>query len=57
MGIEKILEETRVNETTSLFFTSGMAVMYKPTGVFKGLEIHVSEKEVKHNYFSEIIRA
>lgn len=53
--LENFMEETKVNETTSISVNNIVAVLYKPTGEFKRLEIHANDKEVKHIYHNLMI--
>ncbi|KAJ4947031.1 hypothetical protein JOQ06_009073 [Pogonophryne albipinna] len=43
--LERLLEETEVNESISLYFNNSMAFLYKPNVLFKGLAIHASDKK------------
>ncbi|XP_029281590.1 adhesion G-protein coupled receptor G1 isoform X2 [Cottoperca gobio] len=45
--LEQVLEETEVNETTSLSVSHLVAVLHKPRGPFTGLEIHANENEAR----------
>ncbi|XP_034087778.1 adhesion G-protein coupled receptor G5-like isoform X2 [Gymnodraco acuticeps] len=45
--LERLLEETEVNESISLSFNNSVAFLYKPNVPFKGLEIHASDKKVR----------
>ncbi|KAI9517882.1 hypothetical protein NQZ68_001051 [Dissostichus eleginoides] len=54
-NIAHFLEDTEVNESTSLSFNNSVAFLQKPKGRFKGLEFYASENEVMtgnsvHNY-------
>ncbi|XP_033972126.1 adhesion G-protein coupled receptor G5-like isoform X9 [Trematomus bernacchii] len=45
--LERLLEETEVNESISLSFNNSVAFLYKPKVPFNGLEIHASDKKVR----------
>ncbi|CAJ1048545.1 hypothetical protein L3Q82_008775%2C partial [Xyrichtys novacula] len=45
-SLEQALEETEVNETTSMSANNLIALLFKPKGPFKGLEIYASESKV-----------
>ncbi|GAA6225904.1 adhesion G-protein coupled receptor G5-like [Lates japonicus] len=45
-SLEKLLEETEVNETTFISVSRLMAVVHKPKYPFNGLEFYASENEV-----------
>lgn len=42
-GLEQILEEADVRETTSMSVGGLVALLYKPKGSFKGLKIQANE--------------
>ncbi|KAM7406554.1 hypothetical protein PAMP_000925 [Pampus punctatissimus] len=44
--LEIVLEETELNETTYIYTSHSVAALYKPKGLFKGLQIHASDTEV-----------
>ena len=46
-NIAHFLEDTEVNESTSLSFNNSVAFLHKPKGRFKGLEFYASENEVR----------
>lgn len=46
-NLEEVLEETELNETTSMSEGRLMAVLHRPRGPFRGLEFHASDKEVR----------
>ncbi|XP_034535378.1 adhesion G-protein coupled receptor G2-like isoform X2 [Notolabrus celidotus] len=44
-SLKQVLEDTEVNETTSMSTNTLVALLYKPKGPFAGLEIYASENE------------
>ncbi|XP_067351081.1 adhesion G-protein coupled receptor G2-like isoform X2 [Channa argus] len=48
-NLEDFLEETEINETTSITTNHLVAVLFKLNGSFGSLEIHANEKEAKAN--------
>lgn len=47
MSLEQILEETPVKGVINISSGNFVALLFKPTGSFTGLEIYASDNEVK----------
>lgn len=49
-NLEQVLEETEVNDTTVVFESRFVTLLHKPDGLYKGLEIYASDKEVSKSH-------